>query len=257
VLTHKSSESRWIGAKLRQLGAQVAGVLYPPQCLTCDAHVGDAGMLCPACWPQMPFISGVACDKCGAPVPGGERGEALICEDCTRIARPWDRGRAVMLYGEKSRQLVLGLKYYDRHDSATAAGRWLARAVAPLVTPRTLVVPVPLHWTRLFQRRYNQSALLGQSLAQAAGLEQVPDLLLRTRRTAKQDGRGREARFANLRGTITVHPRHRSRTEGRHVLLVDDVMTSGATLAAAAEACFAGGADGVDVAILARVTRVE
>jgi len=255
VLTHKSSESRPVLARLRQLGAQIAGVIYPPQCLTCDTHVDQPGALCPTCWPDVPFIAGPACDKCGAPVMGGERGERVICDDCTRIARPWDRGRAVMLYDDKSRQIVLGLKYHDRHDSATAAGRWMARAVAPLVTPQTLVAPVPLHWTRLFQRRYNQSALLAQSLAQTLALDHVPDMLVRNTRTAKQDGTGREARFANLRGTIALHPRHALRAEGRHILLVDDVMTSGATLAAAAEACFAGGADGVDVAILARVTR--
>jgi ComF family protein len=260
VLTGKSSKSDVMaGAKqgLQRIGGQIAALLYPPKCLTCDADVEVPGALCPSCWPQVPFIAGSVCDKCGAPVRGGEYGEVLICDDCIHIARPWDRGRAVMLYGEKSRQIVLGLKYYDRHDSAAAAGRWLARAAAPLIGPDTLIAPVPLHWTRLFQRRYNQSALLAATMARATGCAAVPDLLLRKRRTAKQDGRSREARFANLRGTIALHPRHVERIQGRHILLVDDVMTSGATLAASTEACFAAGADSVDVAVLARVTHPD
>jgi predicted amidophosphoribosyltransferase len=117
------------------------------------------------------------------------------------------------------------------------------------------VAPVPLHWLRLIRRRYNQAALLSAGLARAAGLEHCPDLLLRRRATPSQEGRGRDGRFANLAEALVLHPRRAARVEGRHVLLVDDVMTSGATFAAAAEACLAGGALDVSVLALARVSK--
>ena len=125
----------------------------------------------------------------------------------------------------------------------------------PLAREADLIAPVPLHWTRLFRRRYNQSALLSRAVAGAAGLDHCPDLLVRSRKTASQDGRNRDARFANVAGAIRLHPRRAGRIAGRDVLLIDDVMTSGATLAAAADACLAGGADTVSTLVLARVAK--
>jgi ComF family protein len=118
-----------------------------------------------------------------------------------------------------------------------------------------LVVPVPLHWFRLLKRRYNQSALLSGRLARLAGLEHCPDLLRRHRHTGSQEGRDRDGRFQNVTEAISLTPRQAARVEGRHVLLVDDVMTSGATFAAAAEACLAGNAAAVSVLALARVAK--
>ncbi|MCC5986129.1 MAG: ComF family protein [Pararhodobacter sp.] len=236
-------------------------VIYPPACLSCAEPVAEPGALCARCWRDTPFIHGLACDKCASPLPGDGGGEAgnerLLCDDCLRIARPWSRGRAVMVYDEAARRMVLGLKYHDRHDLARPAGRWLAQRVAPLVRPDTLVAPVPLHWWRLLRRRYNQSALLAAALAREIGRPHCPDLLLRRRFTGTQDGRTRAGRMRNLEGAIAPHRRRAGLLDGRHVLLVDDVMTSGATLAACAEACFAAGADDVDVAVLARVMRFE
>ncbi len=150
---------------------------------------------------------------------------------------------------------MLALKHGDRLDLARPAGEWLMRAARPILSGDMLVAPVPLHWTRLFRRRFNQSALLSRALARAAGLDHCPDLLLRTRRTESQEGRDRDGRFANLAGAIRVHPRHRARIGARAVLLVDDVMTSGATLAAAADACLGAGAASVSVVTLARVAK--
>jgi ComF family protein len=231
-------------------------LIYPPQCLTCDARVTADFALCPDCWRETPFIAGLVCDKCGAPLPGSEApGTAVLCDDCLRVARPWARGRAAMGYDRNGRTLVLALKHGDRLDLARPAGGWLLRAAQPILCPGMLVAPVPLHWLRLLRRRYNQSALLSAALARAAGLDHCPDLLLRPRRTPTQDGRDREARFRNVDGAITVARRHAARVARRHVLLVDDVMTSGATLAAAAEACLAAGAAEVSVVTLARVGR--
>lgn len=230
-------------------------LLYPPQCLTCEARVATDFGLCGACWRETPFIAGLVCDKCGAPLPGQDDGQRHLCDDCLTIARPWARGRAAMVYADNARRLVLALKHGDRQDLARPAADWLMRAARPILEPGMLVAPVPLHWLRLLKRRYNQSALIAARLARAAGMEHLPDLLHRTRRTPSQDGRSREARFANQLGAIALHPRHSARVAERHVLLVDDVMTSGATLAAAAEACLSAGAAQVSVLALARVTR--
>lgn len=160
-----------------------------------------------------------------------------------------------MLYKDKARAMVLALKHGDRLDLVRPAAAWMLRAARPMLVPGMLVAPVPLHWMRLFRRRYNQSALLSQAIARGAELDHCPDLLLRRRATGTQDGRGRDARFANMEGAITLHPKRARRVEGRHVLLVDDVMTSGATLAVAAEACVAGGARAVSVVTMARVAK--
>lgn len=231
--------------------------LYPPRCLLCEERVDRPGTLCATCWRDTPFIDGLTCDKCGVPVHGEAEDAPVHCDDCMKIARPWDRGRAALVYGEGARKLVLGLKYADRHDIAAAAGPWLARTAAPLIRPDTLIAPVPLHRKRLFVRRYNQSAFLARAASKAMGVPHCPDLLVRTRATTIQDGRSKDGRFENLQGAIRATPRHIRKIEGRHILLVDDVMTSGATFSACAEACFAAGADEVDVVSLARVTRDE
>ena len=227
--------------------------IYPPQCLTCDTLTDTEHALCPSCWREANFIHGLVCDSCGLPLPGAPDDNPVQCDACLRIARPWDQGRAVMLYGDKSRAIVLGLKYYDRHDHARAAGRWLHTAARPMLRPGMLVAPIPLHWLRLAKRRYNQAALLSEGLAKAAGLEHSPDLLIRTRQTGTQDGRGLRGRFDNLVGAIAPHPRRGARIRGRDILLVDDVMTAGATFSTATEACMAAGAESVRVVALARV----
>ncbi|WP_346429283.1 double zinc ribbon domain-containing protein [Roseinatronobacter domitianus] len=231
--------------------------LYPPQCVTCDAMVADAGALCPKCWREMPFIDGLCCDACGLPLPGTDPGTPVHCDECLTFARPWEQGRAALLYGDKARKLLLGLKYYDRLDHVPAAAKWLSRAAKPMLRPDMLAAPIPLHWTRFLKRRYNQAAELSRALAKLHGLEHCPDLLRRTRATGTQDGRGRLGRFNNMEDAFTPHARQGGRIEGRHILLVDDVMTAGATFAAAAECCLAHGAASVRVVALARVARAE
>lgn len=232
-------------------------LLYPPQCLSCGARVISDFGLCAECWRETPFLSGLVCHQCGTRLLGDDPTEEALCDDCLAIARPWSAGRAAMIYRDNGRKLVLALKHGDRMDLARPAAQWMARAAAPILRPGMLVAPIPLHWRRLISRRYNQAALLSAGVARLAGLEHCPDLLCRPRSTGSQEGLSRDGRFANMATALQVHRRRTGRLVGRHVLLVDDVMTSGATLAAGAEACVAAGAIGVSVLVMARVAKED
>jgi ComF family protein len=230
-------------------------VLYPPQCISCAARVTSDFGLCGECWRDTPFIAGAVCDRCGLPLTGGDPAEVALCDDCLATARPWGQGRAALVYRDNGRSLVLALKHGDRMDLVRPAAGWLAKAARPVIRPGMLVVPVPLHWFRLLRRKYNQAALLSKALAAVAGLEHCPDALARRRSTGTQEGRTRDGRFANVADAFRVPTPRVRLVRDREVLLVDDVMTSGATFAAATEALFAAGVRSVDVVALARVAK--
>lgn len=229
--------------------------LYPPQCVACGEPINDEHGLCGKCWAETPFITGHACDKCGAPLPGESDGESDLCDECMATARPWSRGDAALIYAGNARRMVLQIKWSDRLDLVPPAALWMLRAGRRLLAPDVLVVPVPAHWTRILFRRYNQAAELARGLARVAGVEAVPNALIRPRRNQIQEGLGIEGRFENMKGAIAPHPRHAGRLDGRRVVLVDDVMTSGATLGATAEACLLAGARDVSTLVLARAVK--
>jgi ComF family protein len=230
-------------------------MLYPPQCVSCDALVDQAFHLCAECWRDTYFIGGLVCDACGTPLPGEDSDTPEYCDDCITIARPWTRGRSVALYKGRMRRLVLAIKHGDRLDMTRPAARWMANTAEILITPATVIVPVPVHRARLLSRRFNQAAVLANEMARCLQLKSVPDALMRIRQTAVQDGMGRDERFRNLAGSIVPHPKRLGALKGRDILLIDDVFTSGATFAAATEACHAAGADQVCVLALARVAK--
>ena len=230
-------------------------LIYPSRCISCGEMVeGDFG-LCGRCWAETPFVGGLVCDACGVPLPGHHETGNVTCDECLVTPRPWGQGRATLLYRDNARKLILGLKHGDRPEFARAAGVWMARAARPLVRPDMIVAPVPLHWRRLLWRRYNQAALLAQEVARLLAHEYCPDLLRRPRVRGHMDGLTKEARFAKMENAIEPHPKQGQRIFGRPVLLVDDVMTSGATLDAATRACISAGATEVNVLVLARVAK--
>ena len=228
-------------------------LIYPPRCLSCGVLVESDFGLCGTCWAETPFIGGTICDSCSVPLPGQSDGYRIECDACMADPKPWKQGRAALLYKDRARKLVLALKHGDRSEIAEPAARWMKQAAGDILSDDMLVAPVPLHRLRLLKRRYNQSALLARALADAAGLKVCPDLLLRRRATPSQEGKSVEERAENVKGAITVHPRRRHHLKGRPVLLVDDVMTSGATLAEAARVCLAAGSGPICVVVLARV----
>ena len=233
--------------------------MLPPQCLGCGALVDAPGALCAECWDRVIFLGPPQCSACGLPFEYS-LGEGALCGACSRRQPVFERARAAIVYDDASRRLILAFKHGDRTDAAPAFARWLARAGADLaggdlVGEAECIVPVPLHWSRLFARRYNQAALLAGHLERLSGVPMVPDALVRRRRTPPQGRMGMTARRRNLAGAFAVRPSGRARIEGRRVLLVDDVLTTGATAAACARTLLRAGARAVDVLTLARVVR--
>ncbi|PCJ57542.1 MAG: amidophosphoribosyltransferase [Rhodospirillaceae bacterium] len=239
---------------LRRFGDRVLDFLLPPQCLACGVTIGQQGTLCASCWEEINFLAKPFCDICGYPFEF-DPGEAAICAACLDRRPVYGRGRAVMRYASPARDLVLGFKHGDRVHGAPAFGRWLARAGRELLLDADLLVPVPLHWTRLFQRRFNQSVLMARSLSRLSGVPIAADLLVRLRRTPSQGRLNPAARRRNVQGAFALRPGREAVLAGRQVLLIDDVLTTGATMEACAEALLDAGAVGVDVLTLARVIR--
>ncbi|QUJ78074.1 ComF family protein [Sulfitobacter albidus] len=230
-------------------------LIYPPRCIPCGGLVDSDFGLCAACWRETQFIGITICESCSTPLPPGGHDETLHCDACLQAPPPWVQGRAALVYGGVGRKLVLSLKHGDRQEIARPAGLWMASRMRAGAPDDTLVIPVPLHWRRLLKRRYNQSALLARQTARALGAELCVDALVRRRATQSLDGKSREQRFATLANTIAPHPRNGAVIEGRAVLLVDDVMTSGATLTASTWACLEAGAREVRVVTLARAVK--
>jgi ComF family protein len=237
----------------RTAAKALVDAIYPPRCLACPSPTAVTHGLCGACWRETHFIAGTTCRRCGVPLHGAP-GSEDVCESCLGHPPGWDRGAAALVYGGAGRRMVLALKHGDRLDTVGPLAGWMAAAGRDLLAEADLVAPVPLHWRRLVRRRYNQSAELARRLGRLAGRPVVPDLLLRRRATAPQEG-NRAARAANQAQAVALSPRHR--VEGRRVLLVDDVLTTGATLSGCADVLRHAGASGVDVLVLARVAFEE
>ena len=221
--------------------------VLPPRCISCGEVVGEAGVLCSACWRDIAFIAPPFCERCGLPFPHEGTG---ICAACAAAPPHYERARAVFRYDSASRNLVIAFKHADKTHTAPAYGAWMRRAGASLLEEADLLVPVPLHWTRLFRRRYNQAALLAYAIDRT---KVAPDLLVRRRRTPSQGHLGRSARSRNVAGAFAL--RSGVVVEGKRIVIIDDVMTTGATVGECARLLRRAGAARVDVLTLARAAR--
>jgi ComF family protein len=225
--------------------------LLPPHCLTCDAAVDAQGSLCGACFSALSFVTAPLCARCGVPFP--HAGAGPLCPGCEARPPVYGSARAALRYDAGAQRLILPFKHGDRTEFAGPLARHMARAGVALLARADVVAPVPLHWRRLLSRRYNQAALLSARLARQAGLPHLPDLLRRSRPTPSLGEHGAAERAALLEGVFAVSRRGAARIAGRRVLLVDDVLTSGATAEACAWALLEAGAAAVDVLAAARV----
>ncbi len=239
-------------APLQRATRLTLDVVLPLRCPVCDGVVREVGRLCPSCRPQLAFVTEPMCARCGLGF-AWDHGPEALCAGCLAWPPAFARARAALRYNDIARCLILGFKHGDRLHRRDAFVRWLERAGAAALAEAEIVCPVPLRPWRLWQRRFNQSALLANALASRAGLIAMPDLLVRRRQSRpSQAGLNRRQRIANLRGAIAVRKHHAAAIAGRHVLLIDDVMTTGATVSACARALERAGAARVDVAVLAR-----
>ena len=241
-----------IAARFARLGRFAVDVVLPPTCLACRVPVGEGGGLCPRYWAGAGFIERPYCERLGTPFPS-DYGGPLISPAALAEPPAYARARAVARYGDVVRDLVHLLKYGDRLDLVAALGRWMARAGAELLVDADLLVPVPLHWTRLWQRRFNQSSVLAQAISRISGVPAADHLLARARATPPQFGLARKERAKNVQGAFEVPKAARAEVKGKKLVLVDDVLTTGATVDVCTKALLRAGAARVDVLVLARV----
>jgi len=245
-------------ARLRRGGRTVLratlNLLLPPHCLACARPVATMGSLCPSCWSATRLIERPYCEQLGIPF-AYDLGAGALSAEAIADPAPFRRCRAVCAFDDVARRLVHGLKYRDRLELARWMGNWMARAGIELLAEADLVVPVPLHRRRLWQRRFNQSAMLASVVAATSGKPVANFLLKRIRPTRQQVGLSAAERDENVRGAFRVDADKQTEIAGRRILLVDDVYTTGATVKAATRALLRAGASGVDVLVFARVVR--
>ena len=238
--------------QVHPLLAPVVDLVFPPRCPLCGEALAAQGGLCAACWGELAIPGDPCCAACQRPFPDGMAAQAL-CAPCLTDPPRHDGVAAGTLYNDASRKLVLAFKHGHRIALAPMLARLIAARLPEDIGPGWTMVPVPLHRWRLWRRGYNQSALLARELARLRGSELLVDGLVRLKQTPTLGGLGKAARARALSGAITVNPRHAARIRGAKLVLVDDVLTSGATSHACVSALKRAGADKVVVACFARV----
>ncbi len=237
------------------MGALARGLIdfvLPPVCFVCESPLHASPGLCMTCWARLSWIERPYCARLGTPM-AYDLGEDALSAEAIADPPPFERARAACLHDEISRELVHGFKYRDRLELGAAMARWMARAGAELVHEADLIVPVPLHRRRLWQRRFNQAAVLARAIASSSGKPAELHALSRIRATQRQVGLERKNRQTNVRGAFAVERQARDVISNRRILLVDDVYTTGATVKACTRALLRGGAGHVDVLTFARV----
>jgi ComF family protein len=240
-----------VGIAAQSALRRMLDLALPPLCAVCREPVEGRG-LCPACWSKLSFITRPYCERLGTPFVY-DPGSGILSMEAIADPPAYNRARAAVRFDEISRVLVHALKYGDRLDLAPMMGRWIGQAGRELLAEADALVPVPLHWRRLWARRFNQSAMLAAAVSRQTGVPVAADALKRVKPTAQQVGLSRTERAANVQGAFRVPGDGKAAVTGRRLVLIDDVLTSGATVDGCARALLRAGAANVDVLVFARV----
>ncbi len=235
-----------IARVLRRFGREALGVVYPPQCIACTNATGEAHALCSTCWAGIPFISDPVCARLGTPF-AHDFGPGMLSPAAIADPPRFDSARAVAIHDGAAKAMVARLKYGERLDLARAMARMMVQAGGPLLASADMLIPVPMHRGRLWQRRYNQAALLANEIGLLAQKPVLLDTLRRVKRTPPQVGLTRNERRSNLAGAFRIEPGDKAKVDGRHCLVIDDVRTTGSTLNACAHILRQAGAARIDV----------
>ena len=245
------ASARGAAGFMRPMLGRLADLLLPPVCISCRTRIGSHGLLCGACFAKIDFIAPPICARLGVPLPY-DAGEPSLSAVAMASPPVYGRARAAARYSDTMRELIQSFKYRDRHEGLPLFARWLRKAGTELLAGADLIVPVPLYPARLWWRRFNQSAMLAQAVGRLTGIAVDCFALKRVRRTANQVGLTADQRRRNVRGAFKVDRARRGRITGRNVVVIDDVITTGATAEACARALKRAGAARVDVLALAR-----
>ena len=243
-----------MGPSLSGLGRSLLDLMLPPRAF--DGTPALSGGLSAPAWSRITFLDDPVCDGCGGALTF-DSGAVELCPLCQARPRAFARARAACVYDEHSRDLILKLKHADRTDLAGLMALWLSRAAAPLLDEADAIAPVPMHPVRLLRRRYNQAAEIARPLAAIRRTVYLPDALIRRRDTVSQGGKSASGRRRNVAAAFVVPESRRHRVTGRKIVLVDDVLTTGATAEGCARALLAAGAAQVSLAVVARVTELQ
>lgn len=234
---------RWAGVAV--------DAIFPPRCFLCADIISQKGHVCVSCWRELQFITAPQCGCCGHPFEYAV-GEDALCGACIQDEPAYDKARAVLSYDDASRKLVTRFKFSDMTHSGHTLASWMIRAGEQCTRDADVIVPVPLHRMRLVKRRYNQAAILARYIARQTELPLLVDGLKRLKHTTPQSGLSRRQRKLNVKGAFAVPSSRLQQIEKKRILLIDDVMTTGATLEACAKALKKAGAAQVRVLTLAR-----
>jgi ComF family protein len=240
------------GQFFREFFCGILNFFLPPRCLGCGLLVEEPDTLCHHCWKKLHFISQPFCVRCGLPFDVDIAVDA-VCRHCIRKETVFALARTALCYDEGSKPLILRFKHADETHFASLFAKWMWIAGKECMQMADYLVPVPLHWRRLLKRQYNQAALLTLELAKLAALPAAIDLLWRNRATPPQGHLTGQERQQNVAGAFRVHPKWQQAIKGKRIVLVDDVMTSGATVHSCTVALLNAGASQVNVLTLARV----
>ena len=222
--------------------------------MNCGILVQEPGSLCPACWKNITFLKAPSCFACGYPFEF-DIGSQALCLTCSTKRPPYHRARAAMVYDDYSSHPILSFKHGDRTENSKAFARWLLHSGKDLIQDADYIIPVPLHWKRLFSRRYNQAAMIAVEMGRISGKPVLTQSLIRHKITPSQGQKSRAERIKNVKNAFAISPKSIQMIHEKNILLIDDVMTTGATISACAKTLLSAGVKKVDVLTLARIVR--